>query len=131
MLRASIIFFVLGIVSMLLGMNGIAGLSIEIGKILLLVFVVLAVISFFMGRRGGKSLALAFMVLAAGASHADDNVVDTMKEVGNDTRRAAKKVVRVTKDKTCRIVNGNTECAIQETKHALQDGSDKVEDALD
>ena len=51
MLRASITFFVLGILSMLLGMNGIAGLSIEIGKILLFVFLVLAVVSFFFGRK--------------------------------------------------------------------------------
>ena len=53
MLRASIAFFVLAIVSMLLGMNGIAGLSVEIGKMLLIVFLVLAVHSFFLGRRKG------------------------------------------------------------------------------
>ena len=52
MLRAAIIFFVLAIVSMFLGMNGIAGLSIEIGKILLGVFLVMAIVTFLIGRRG-------------------------------------------------------------------------------
>lgn len=131
MLRASIIFFVLGIVSVLLGMNNIAGLSIEIGKILLLIFVVLSIISFFMGRKKGGSLVIVFLALMTGAVQADDSVMGTVKEVGNDTKRAAKNVVRVTKDKTCRLINNKTECAIQETKHAIQKGSDNVEDALD
>jgi uncharacterized membrane protein YtjA (UPF0391 family) len=54
MLRAAIIFFVLGLVSVLLGANGIAGLSIEIGKILLTVFLVLAVVSFVVSIVSGK-----------------------------------------------------------------------------
>jgi uncharacterized membrane protein YtjA (UPF0391 family) len=54
MLRAAIIFFVLGLVSFLLGANGIAGLSIEIGKILLVVFLILAVISIAANFLGGK-----------------------------------------------------------------------------
>lgn len=52
MLRASILFFVLAIVSMLLGMNSIAGLSMDIGKILIFVFLVLSIISFVLGRKG-------------------------------------------------------------------------------
>lgn len=55
MLRAAIAFFVLALVSMLFGAYGIAGLSVEIGKLLLTVFLVLAVISFFVGMIGGKS----------------------------------------------------------------------------
>lgn len=57
MLRAAIIFFILAIVAFVLGANGIAGLSMEIGRMLLIVFLVLAVISFFinmMGRRGQR-----------------------------------------------------------------------------
>lgn len=46
MLRAAIAFFVLGLVAILLGANGVAGLSLEIGKTLLFVFLILAVISF-------------------------------------------------------------------------------------
>ncbi len=46
MLRAAIIFFVLGLVAILLGATGFAGVSLEIGRILLVVFLVLAVLSF-------------------------------------------------------------------------------------
>lgn len=46
MLRAAIAFFVLALVAYLLGAGGIAGMSAEIGKILLFVFLVLAIISF-------------------------------------------------------------------------------------
>lgn len=57
MLRAAIAFFVLAIVAFVLGANGVAGLSMEVGRILLIVFLVLAVISFFVnmiGRRGPR-----------------------------------------------------------------------------
>jgi uncharacterized membrane protein YtjA (UPF0391 family) len=46
MLRAAIIFFILALISILFGAYGIAGLSFEIGRILLAVFIVLAVITF-------------------------------------------------------------------------------------
>lgn len=56
MLRAAIGFFILALVSILLGANGIAGLSMEIGKVLLVVFLVLAVISFLASMfRGGPA----------------------------------------------------------------------------
>lgn len=54
MLRASITFFVLGIVAYLVGAGGVAGLSVEIGKTLLLVFLALAVISFLFSIVTGK-----------------------------------------------------------------------------
>lgn len=54
MLRAAIAFFVLAIVSILFGMGGIAGVSIEIGRMLLTVFLVLALFSFFIGIATGK-----------------------------------------------------------------------------
>lgn len=55
MLRAAIIFFVLGLVAMLFGAYGIAGVSIELGKVLLMVFIVLAILSFVVGLiRGGN-----------------------------------------------------------------------------
>jgi len=44
MLRASIIFFVIGILSMIFGAYNIAGVSVEIGKLLLLIFVTLAIV---------------------------------------------------------------------------------------
>ena len=46
MLRAAIAFFVLGLVAILLGANGVGGLSVDIGKTLLFVFLILSVISF-------------------------------------------------------------------------------------
>lgn len=45
MIRAAISFFVIAIVAYVLGANGIAGMSVEIGKIILFVFLVLAAIS--------------------------------------------------------------------------------------
>jgi uncharacterized membrane protein YtjA (UPF0391 family) len=56
MLRASIAFFVLGLVAILLGANGVAGLSIDIGKTLLFVFLILAVISFVASLVVGKKI---------------------------------------------------------------------------
>lgn len=46
MIRAAIAFFVLALVAVLFGAYGIAGLSVEVGKILLMVFLALAVLSF-------------------------------------------------------------------------------------
>ncbi|MEZ0393397.1 MAG: DUF1328 domain-containing protein [Pseudobdellovibrionaceae bacterium] len=54
MLRAAILFFVLGLIAILFGANGIAGLSMEAGKMLLLVFVALAVISVVINLVTGK-----------------------------------------------------------------------------
>jgi uncharacterized membrane protein YtjA (UPF0391 family) len=56
MLRAAISFFVLGLVAILLGANGVGGLSIDIGKTLLLIFLVLAVISFTASLVLGKKI---------------------------------------------------------------------------
>lgn len=54
MLRAAIGFFVLGLLALFFGANGIAGVSIEMGRILLLVFIVLAVLSMVSGMIGGR-----------------------------------------------------------------------------
>ncbi len=59
MLRAAIAFFVIGLLAMALGASGFAGISVEIGRLLLGVFVVLAIISFVVGLingRGSKSI---------------------------------------------------------------------------
>ena len=56
MLRAAIAFFVLGLVAVLLGANGIGGLSIDIGKTLLFIFLILAVISFVASLVMGKKI---------------------------------------------------------------------------
>lgn len=58
MLRAALGFFVLALIAIVLGAGNIAGVSMEVGKMLLFVFLVLAVLSFvaslFTGRRGGS-----------------------------------------------------------------------------
>lgn len=55
MLRAAVIFFVLALVGLLFGATGFAGVSMEIGKTLLFVFLVLAAISFVVSLvRGGS-----------------------------------------------------------------------------
>jgi uncharacterized membrane protein YtjA (UPF0391 family) len=57
MIRAAITFFVIGLLAFILGANNIGGLSIEIGKLVLFVFVVLAAISILAtaltGRKSG------------------------------------------------------------------------------
>jgi uncharacterized membrane protein YtjA (UPF0391 family) len=59
MLRAAIAFFVLGLIAVLFGANGVAGVSLEAGRLLLLVFVVLAVVSALVGwLSGGKTKVL-------------------------------------------------------------------------
>jgi uncharacterized membrane protein YtjA (UPF0391 family) len=55
MLRAALAFFVIGLLAMALGAGGFAGMSLEIGRLLLGVFVVLAIISFVVGLVSGKS----------------------------------------------------------------------------
>lgn len=58
MIRAAIVFFILAIVAFFFGDNGIAGISVEIGRILLFVFLVLAVISFIGSMATGKKTRL-------------------------------------------------------------------------
>lgn len=58
MLRVSISFFVIGLLAYILGAYNIAGLSIDIGKIILIVFVILAILSFLMTLITGKKTNL-------------------------------------------------------------------------
>lgn len=55
MLRAALIFFILAIFALLLGANGVAGVSLEVGKMLLYVFLILAVVSVVVGLVSGRS----------------------------------------------------------------------------
>lgn len=54
MIHAAITFFILALLAFILGANGIAGLSMEIGKLLLVVFLVLAVISYLASMVSGR-----------------------------------------------------------------------------
>lgn len=55
MLRAALLFFVLALVAMLFGAYGIAGMSVDIARTLLIVFLVLSVISFVVSLVNGRS----------------------------------------------------------------------------
>ena len=122
---------------MLLGVYNIAGLSIDIGKMLLLVFIVLSILSFLANFiRGRKSNHVIGVILATAGFgltnlHADDNVSKKSKEVINDTRRAAKNIVREVKDQACELRDGKMDCALQKAKHTIEKGADHVEDAID
>ena len=74
---------------------------------------------------------LGASVETANLAFADETLSEKAKEAGNDTRRGVKSGARAIKDKACEMVNGKMECAVQKTKHTLQDGADKVEDAVD
>lgn len=50
LLTLAIIFFVLAVVAAVLGMWRVAGISMEIGKWLAIVFIILAIISILFGR---------------------------------------------------------------------------------
>ncbi len=54
MLNAAITFFVIALVAFVLGATGFAGISMDIGKTLLFVFLVLAVISFAVNLLRGR-----------------------------------------------------------------------------
>ncbi len=54
MLRAALGFFVIALVAILFGATGFAGVSMEIGRTLLFVFLVLAAVSFVIGLVGGR-----------------------------------------------------------------------------
>lgn len=51
MLHWAAVFLVIGIVAMLLGAGGVAGLSMQIAWILFVVGIVLAIVFFILGRR--------------------------------------------------------------------------------
>ncbi len=55
MLRAALAFFVLAILALLVGANGIAGVSMEAARLVLFVFIALAVITGVAGLITGRS----------------------------------------------------------------------------
>jgi uncharacterized membrane protein YtjA (UPF0391 family) len=55
MIRAALSFFVIAVLAFIFGAYGIAGLSMEVGRILLFIFLALAVLSFLGSLVAGKS----------------------------------------------------------------------------
>jgi uncharacterized membrane protein YtjA (UPF0391 family) len=125
MLKASIVFFCLGLLSIVLGANQMAGLSVEIGRILLGVFLVLTAISYLVTMISGKKLVtvvgvVALLCLSANVSQADETVGTKIKVAASDTKHAAKKAYRKVKDETCTLTKGKVECAADRVKHSVQ-----------
>lgn len=54
MLSAAITFFVIGLIAMVLGAYNVAGLSMEAGRLLLIFFVILSIVSFVAGLIRGR-----------------------------------------------------------------------------
>jgi uncharacterized membrane protein YtjA (UPF0391 family) len=54
MLRYALLFFVIAIVAAVFGFGGVAGESAWIAQVLLVVFLILAVFSMVVGRRGSR-----------------------------------------------------------------------------
>lgn len=55
MLRAAIVFFVLALVAIVFGATGFAGVSMEIGRSLLAIFLILALVSFAVSLFTGRN----------------------------------------------------------------------------
>jgi uncharacterized membrane protein YtjA (UPF0391 family) len=138
MLKASIIFFCLGLLSIFLGATQVAGLSIEIGRMLLGVFLILTAVSFVVSMVSGKKTHLASILgialllgFSVSVSRADETVGSKVTEAANDSKRAVKKSYRKVKDETCSMVKGKMECAADKVKHSIQNGTDTIEDAVE
>lgn len=55
MLRSAMMFFILGLITMFCGAYGIGDLSIEIAKVLLMIFITLSILSFTIALIRGDS----------------------------------------------------------------------------
>ncbi len=60
-----------------------------------------------------------------------EKMEERTKEAASDTGRGLKRASRKVQDETCEMINGKMECAMKKTKHSIQNGADKVEDAMD
>jgi uncharacterized protein YjbJ (UPF0337 family) len=76
------------------------------------------------------TIALSLGVFAVHAAE-EKSMKESAKETWNDTKRGTKKTVREVQDKTCEMINGKMECAAKKVKHSIQNGADKVEDAVE
>lgn len=54
MLRAAFAFFIVALIAMILGASGVAGVSMDVAQTILVVFLVLAAISFVAGIVSGR-----------------------------------------------------------------------------
>jgi uncharacterized membrane protein YtjA (UPF0391 family) len=107
MLRAAIAFFVIALIAVFLGANNIAGMSMELGKVLLAVFLVLAVLSFLanlLSGRGSRPLSIALLALLPFAGlppslSADENVGEKVENKMDEAKKDSSQQVRKAKKK--------------------------------
>ena len=78
MLRASLTFFFLGLLALVLGFYEVAGISLELGRLLLFVFLGLAILTFLGALMTGRTpksprIVLVFATLSYGLPCSDRN----------------------------------------------------------
>ena len=135
MLRAAILFFIIGLLSFALGAGNIGGLSVEIGKLIFIGFLVLSVVSvalsFLKGGKGSlKALAFALSAtLLAGVyppaqAVAEETTVEKVENKLDDAQTAAKIQVRKQK-KAIREATGN-ESLKEDARDAALNAQDRI-----
>lgn len=136
MLRAAIAFFVIGLVAMLLGATGFGGLSVEIGRTLLFVFLVLAVLSFLVSLftgRSARTLPAVLLALGLGGLLAAPQVSSAVQSSAkmaqtHDSSKVGDSRYRTTKERVCEKVDGETVCSVKRVKDSVQRTFDKSPD---
>lgn len=136
MLRASISFFMLGIIAFILGANGVAGLSISIGKFLLLMFIGLAALSFlisiFYGRAAKNLLTISILAITVGSlivgisSYAVETNGEKVEAAADKVADGVKSTARNLEEKTCELINGKMKCAVKKINNRRKNATDKM-----
>lgn len=86
-----------------------------------------------------KTVLFTVLTIALVGSHITEkasavesgNTKEKTKELVNDGKRATSKTARKVKDEVCEMVDGKMKCVGKKIKHAAQNASDNLEDALD
>ncbi len=135
MLRAAIGFFIIGLLAFALGAGGVGGVSMDIGKTLLFVFLALAILSFlgsmFTGRKPNLILVPMFLaaMIAGSSVKADDSTATKVENKAGDMATDAKVNTRKMKRKI-RNKTGNGSVT-KDMKDAGHDMGDKIDNAAD
>lgn len=133
MLRAAIVFFIIGLLAILFGANNLAGVSMELGRTLLFVFLVLAIISFIASLVSGRgrgivgvmlASTLALGLAAAPFAHAED-FGNKAADATGDVKTQTKKSVRTAK-RNVRKATGN-DSAVKDARDSVNDAGDQMQ----
>lgn len=138
MLRAAIGFFIIGLLAFAIGAGGVGGLSMDIGKTLLFVFLALAILSFlasmFTGRKPNLILVPLFLAGALSTAmfstaRAEETtatkVENTVGDMKTDAKVNARKARRHVRNKTG---NGSV---VKDVKDIGHDAGDKMDNAAE